>query len=158
MRDLTAVEMIAVAGGLNAKIITSHKQQLDDDSTQTVDVTVRVVGTVTKGSGKPASETEEPATVDFYDRAVMLDAFNRLGIGPARLRSTLGEICRDAKRRKHDTIGAHCVLEHPKLAAAFEVATAEAQAALPKQTRQSKAVAGRVNVTAVVECVDPVLA
>jgi len=157
MRDLSPAEMIAVAGGLNGKTITELKQSMPDDSAQTVDVTVRVSGTVTKGTSKPASETEGPATVDFFAPAVVLDIFNRLGIGPARLRDTLSQLWQEARRRKHETIGAHCVLAHPKLATAFDIATIEAQQKLPKQVKHSNGIAGRVTVTAEVTAAEPEL-
>ena len=82
MRELSPAEQIAVACALKAPAVTKSKQALPDESSESVDVIVRVHGTVTKGTSTAGGTTTEPAIVEVSSLAIMLDVLKRNGIGP----------------------------------------------------------------------------
>lgn len=151
MLTLTHAETIAIACALKDPAVKAAKHLLPDESSESIDITVHIHGTVAKGLTTAGGTRTEPAIVEFGSQRMLLDVMRRCGIGPKRLRETLVQIVVDAKRLGHDAITSGLVQENPRLDDVITDATKFAQSKLPTRSVDYNGRAGAVKVTATIE-------
>ncbi|MEM8783087.1 MAG: hypothetical protein AAGE65_09560 [Planctomycetota bacterium] len=95
MSALTAAMKCALAGAIKPKALRLAKDELADGSSESIDFTLRVRGTVKKGAGTPETTEPVPDTVDLFHPAIVAEMFKRCGIGRKRITRLLGEIAAD---------------------------------------------------------------
>ncbi|MBS0205688.1 MAG: hypothetical protein JSS49_22530 [Planctomycetes bacterium] len=129
----TPLQLVAIAGVCKDAALKTAKGSLAENSTGTVDFTVRIHGTVQKAPGTPASSAEESPVVDFTAISAVCAALRHLGIGMKRLKSAL-EALPDLNTLQPDQ----------ELEAIFQEVAAARAAKLPKVTTTIAAKAGAV--------------
>ena len=87
--DLTAAEIVALATAIKDKQVTEAKKALPDGSAHSVDLTVRIQGSVQKGTSTPAGTVTIQPAVSLRSPSVMFALLRQLGIGAKRLLSAL---------------------------------------------------------------------
>lgn len=122
-----AAAIAAISGAIKDKDQKTAKQTLRDCSTHPIDLSIRLVGMVTKGASSPS--TGGPASVCLINAGVVGEVLRRLKVEPAKLRRMLRSIghAPDA----HDDAAA--------LAAEFDRVAGEIADSLPTVTKPGRA-------------------
>lgn len=153
MLTLSPLQRVALASAVTGKVLSQARETIAEGSQQSVDVTVRVFGTVDRGVGTPSGSAECPASVHLTGPAMTLALLRELGIGPKRLAAALESLTAAALADGHESIGDHCVEAPVQLAATYEAAKAAAVEQLPKATRTTSGRAGSITTSLDVEVV-----
>lgn len=117
-----ALAAAAISGAIKPKDEKEAKALLAEASSHPVDLTVRLVGIVTKGQGTPGCEV--PASVDLITSAVVSELLVRLKADPIKVRRLLRSIGHgpDATTRE----------ENQRYLAEFNRVAGELAATMPK--------------------------
>ena len=95
--ELSNLEVIALANAVPTKRLTAAKHEMSDNSSGTVDLTVRIRAHVAKGASTPDATVEVLPTVNLATLAVFTNVLSALGIGEKRLAAALANIPADAE-------------------------------------------------------------
>jgi len=133
--ELSAVELVAIAGAVKDAQLTKAKAELADGSAHAVNFRVLFTGSVQKGHRSPAVAAivveRDPDPVFLGTPRHFCELLKVLGIGPKRLREALG------------AIPSEVTADHSETIAIFEAEGARRAALLPKVLVSSGGSSGR---------------
>ncbi len=133
--QFSAAEKIAIAGAIKPAELEAAKASLKDGFSESVDLTIRLDGTVQKGLGTPAASFLASAIVNLRSLPAMCALLRLLGVGSKRLTDALAKLPKGAIQPD---------AEFPELFVAEELRRAKK---LPKLKSQKAAIRGAVTST-----------
>jgi hypothetical protein len=123
---------IALGTCVKSRLLSAAKAELPERSSQTVELTAKITGLLTKGSSTPGNSGTEPANVSLASYGVLLGVLAHLGIGPTRLQNAI-EVALEHVKAPGDLNGLATSPKAQKLAAAIDAASDQLNARLPEQ-------------------------
>jgi hypothetical protein len=95
MNPMNPQEVVALAYSVKGKELDLAKSTIADGSNHQVDVTIRIRGSIQRGTGKPAGEMEVPQSVNLETTAAFCKVLRLLKIGKVRLQAALRQVSND---------------------------------------------------------------